>query len=152
MSLRLWKPVSFAALSVIAVLQVGARADDETNASPEGADEAAQSATDPDLWMKSKQQSAQSIFAGLTQGDFDEVERSARRMLFVNVLEQWLRDEDFTRESDYRGQLNAFEFAAKELVRHAEDENMDGALEAYVQMSQSCVRCHQLIRDPMDAP
>jgi hypothetical protein len=100
-----------------------------------------------DRWMAAKLTSSQQILEHLTRGEFEELETSARRMQVMNFLEQWLREEDFARESEYQGQLNAFEFATKELTRHAGDENVDGALNAYVAMTESCVRCHSLIRD-----
>lgn len=102
---------------------------------------------DRDAWMEVKLTSAQQILKDLTSGDFKGLQTSARRMQVMNFLEQWQRDEDFEKKSDYQGQLNAFEFATKELIRNAGDENVDGALKAYVAMTESCVRCHQLIRD-----
>ena len=102
---------------------------------------------DRDRWMQLKLTSSQQIFADLTHGDFEGVEKTARRMQVLNLLEQWMRKNEFEQKSEYKGQLNRFEFATKELVRYAEDENIEGALEAYVDLSRSCVRCHQLIRD-----
>jgi hypothetical protein len=104
-------------------------------------------ADDHDGWMKLKLISSQQAFDGLTHGEFERVENAARRMLVLNLLEQWAKRKEFTLQSEYRGQLHAFEFAVKELVRHSEDHDMDGALDAYVAMSRSCVRCHELIRD-----
>lgn len=100
-----------------------------------------------DGWMKGKLRSAQRIFDGLTNGDLEAVESSARRMHGLNVLEQWVRSNEYVNQSKYKGQLNAFEFATKELIRLSEAKDIDGALEAYVQMSRSCVRCHTLVRD-----
>ncbi|MFV0445119.1 MAG: hypothetical protein ACK5Q5_16205 [Planctomycetaceae bacterium] len=114
---------------------------------PTATQEATPSPDDHDGWMKLKLVSSQQVFEGLTDGDFKKVENSARRMLVLNLLEQWAKRNEFTKKSEYRGQLNAFEFSVKELVRHAEDHDAEGALEAYVSMSRSCVRCHQLIRD-----
>jgi hypothetical protein len=100
-----------------------------------------------DRWMRLKLISSQRVFEGLTSGDFMAVERNARRMQVLNLLEQWLKEREFARSSEYQGQLHAFEFAVKELIRHGVDRNADGALEAYVALSRSCVRCHQLLRD-----
>jgi hypothetical protein len=102
---------------------------------------------DHDGWMKLKLVSSQQVFEGLTMGEFKQVENSARRMLVLNLLEQWAKRKEFAKQSEYRGQLNAFEYSVKELVRHAEDHDTEGALAAYVEMSRSCVRCHELIRD-----
>lgn len=101
----------------------------------------------PDRWMLAKRRHAQHIFEGLTDGDFEAVAVSGRRMLVTGVLERWLRENDYVKQSAYQGQLHAFEYANKEVIRHAEARDIDGALKAYVQLSQSCVRCHKLIRD-----
>jgi hypothetical protein len=100
-----------------------------------------------DRWMIVKLTSTQQILEHLTSGDFEKMEASARRMQVINLLEKWQRDEDFADKSDYQGRLNTFEFSLKELIRHAGDKNTDGALKAYLGMTESCVRCHQLIRD-----
>jgi hypothetical protein len=97
--------------------------------------------------MAVKLASGQEILKHLTSGDFRQLEASARRMQVLNLLEQWLREEDFVHKSEYQGQLNAFEFATKELIRHADDENIEGVLKAYIALTESCVRCHKLIRD-----
>jgi hypothetical protein len=103
--------------------------------------------TERDRWKASKLSISQQILKYLMSGDFKQLETSARRMQVMNFLEQWLRDENLGKQSDFQGQLNAFESGTKELVRHASDENVDGALKSYVAMTVSCVRCHQLVRD-----
>lgn len=105
---------------------------------------------DYDAWMTVKLVASQQILTHLTTGNFEKMEASARRMRFVHYLEQWLRKEDFKNQSGYKGQLHAFEFATKELVRTAEDRDMDGALKSFQLVTESCVRCHQLIRDPAE--
>lgn len=105
------------------------------------------SKADRDNWMQVKLTSAQQILEHLTSGDFENLQTSARRMQVMNFLEQWSRDADFTNKSEYQGQLNKFEFATRELIRHADDENINGALQSYVAMTESCVNCHTLIRD-----
>lgn len=100
-----------------------------------------------DRWMLAKLESSQQIFAGLTRGDLDTVKQRAQGMLLINFLESWLRDNEFTKKSAYQGQLNAFEFANKELIRNAGDGDIDGTLNAWQRLSRSCVECHKLIRD-----
>ena len=68
-------------------------------------------------------------------------------MLVLNLLEQWIADKPFMNRSNYQAQLNAFEYATKELVRTGSSNDIDGALEAYGRLAHSCVKCHQLIRD-----
>ena len=109
--------------------------------------EAPKTKEEVDKWMLIKLKASQEIFAGLTNGEAKKIENNARRMLVINVLEQWRRDNDFAKTSEYEAQLNAFEYATKELIRTSHHEDIDGALDAYIRLSQSCVKCHQLIRD-----
>jgi hypothetical protein len=125
----------------------------EGPAQPVAADDAADQRSsaaqsqDRDRWMAVKLTSAQQILEHLSTGDFDKLQASARRMQVINFLEQWQRDNDFTGKSDYQEQLNAFEFATKELIRHAGDKDIGGALKSYHAVTDSCVQCHILIRD-----
>ena len=101
-------------------------------------------------WMKAKQRHAHEIFDGLTEGDFEKIDLAARTMFMSGVIEKWLGGPEYQDHHAYEGQLNAFEYSLKELARHAKAKDVDGALHAYVMMSQSCVRCHRLIRDDGD--
>jgi hypothetical protein len=102
---------------------------------------------DEKSWMKSKLASSQKILADLTNGDLEAVAVDAKRMQVMNLLEDWLTASELKDTSAYREQLNTFEFATKELSRHADDADLDGALESYVKMTRTCVQCHKLIRD-----
>ncbi|MCA9053582.1 MAG: cytochrome c [Planctomycetaceae bacterium] len=134
-----WMVLGLVVLGVGVTLR--ARADDtpEKQATPAPGDH--------DGWMRLKLVSSEQIFKGLTQGEFDRVETAVRRMQVLNLLETWAKRKKFGRQSDYQAQLNAFEYSTKELLRTAEAGDMDHALEAYVGMARSCVRCHELIRD-----
>jgi hypothetical protein len=105
------------------------------------------SAKDANKWMEIKLHSSQEIFAALSRGDAKGIETPARRMLLLNVLEQWKSNKPYMDHSQYEGQLNAFEYAVKELARTGRDNNINDALDAYVALTKSCVRCHQIVRD-----
>jgi len=98
-------------------------------------------------WMQIKLRSSQEILAALTSGDAEKVHTNARRLLVMNFLEQWVRKDDFTKKSEYEGELNRFEFATKELIRFGKAGDIDGSLDAYQTLCRSCVECHKLIRD-----
>lgn len=136
------------ALTVTAVAVVAADKEKKKSTDKPKESEATQKEADSDRWMHVKLDAAQHIFADLTHGDLEAVKKQAQKMLVVNILENWLKSNEFTKKSAYQGQLNAFEFANKELIRQAEDDNLDGALDAWVKLSRSCVECHKLIRDP----
>jgi len=100
-----------------------------------------------DFWMQAKLKKSQKILASLTEGDFKSVEKNARAMRNFGILESWLRNSPETSQSEYKAQLNKFEFANKELIRMAEDKNADGAASAFAAITITCVKCHKLIRD-----
>lgn len=102
-----------------------------------------------DRWMMFKLTSSQLIFAELTRGNLEEVAKHARASQTVDALEYWLRGKEFRQRSEYHKQLNQYQFAVRELARHAEDGNIDGALESWLDVSRSCVECHKLLRDPI---
>ncbi len=111
-----------------------------------------QNKAEANKWMQIKLKSSQEILAGLTQGDFKKVEDQGRRLLVFNILENWRLENKLVNDSDYQGQLNAFEFATKELVRYANSKDIDGALNSYQLLTRSCVECHKLIRDVPKTP
>ena len=106
-----------------------------------------QSRQEHNKWMESKLRFSQEIFAALTRGDAKQIETNARRMLMVNIVEQWKVDKPYMDSSEYEAQLNAFEYATKELARTGKNNNISGACDAYVLLAKSCVKCHQLLRD-----
>jgi hypothetical protein len=144
------KPLLLAAFTCagLASLAVTVAADPktETRKPAQGTNE--EQAKDANKWMQMKLHSSQEIFAALSRGDAKAIEAPARRMLVLNVLEQWKSNKPYMDHSDYEAQLNAFEFAVKELARTGRDNNLNDALDAYLALTKSCVRCHQVVRDP----
>ena len=97
--------------------------------------------------MKAKQLHAQRIFAGLTEGDFKKIEAGASAMYGAGVLEKWLAGRKFDQAHVYEGQVNTFEQSVKELAHHARQKDIEEALDSYIMMSRTCVRCHRMLRD-----
>jgi hypothetical protein len=95
------------------------------------------------VWMNGKLRLSQNIFAGLTRADFARIKSNAQAMNSLGYLEKWARAD----RRDYQRQLAHFELANRELIRQAEKKNLDGATLAYIQLTTSCVQCHQIVRD-----
>lgn len=103
---------------------------------------------DGDPLMKAKLIGSQAILEQLMKGEMSAVSESAARMQVMSLMENWfIGDEKNERTSKYRQQLNRFDFATKELIRHADDGKIDEAFESYTEMTRTCVQCHKLIRD-----
>lgn len=94
------------------------------------------------IWMKSKTKLSQEILVGLTEGDFEKIQKNAHGLNFVHFFEII-----FTKKNDdYRQQAVQFAVANKELIRQAEAKNIYGATLAYNQLTVSCVQCHVVVR------
>ena len=100
-----------------------------------------------DRWMLFKLTSSQAMFTELTRGNLKGVAKHARASQAIDALEYWLRGKEFRNRSEYHKQLNQYQFAVRELARHAEDGNIDEALESWLDINRSCVQCHKLLRD-----
>jgi hypothetical protein len=96
----------------------------------------------PSFWMQKKLAYSERILAGLASEDFQEIGKNARSMNALGQLEKWVR----ANTPEYRTQLKLFQYANDQLIRMADDENLDSAALAYVQLTFSCVNCHKLVR------
>ena len=92
--------------------------------------------------MKKKLEYTQQILTGLANEDFDSIAKHAKILNTFGSLEQWFRADC----EAYRAQLKIFRFANSELIRLAEEKNLEGASLAYMQLTMSCVNCHSHIR------
>ena len=92
--------------------------------------------------MEMKLEQAQNILAGLSVEDYDTVAKNAKAMNGLTQLEQWFQADT----PEYRSQLKNFRFANEELIRLADEENLEGAALAYVQLTLSCINCHKQVR------
>ena len=94
------------------------------------------------IWMKSKTKLSQEILVGLTEGDFDKIQKNANALNLVHFFEIIFREKN----DEYRQQMTLFSSANKELIRQAETKNIYGATLTYNQLTVSCVQCHVVVR------
>lgn len=97
---------------------------------------------EPSFWMKQKLTYSQEILAGLAKEDFDLIKTNAMAMKGLNKIEFFVRQ----RPEGYRTHLKSFQFSVDQLVRAADEANLDGATLAFTQMTVSCVNCHKELR------
>ena len=95
------------------------------------------------IWMRQKLRASQEILRGLSDGDFQSIGANAQSMNVMEHLERWAR----ARNPEYQTQLRLFEFANRELIRAASEQNLDAATLAYTQLTVSCVNCHKIVRN-----
>lgn len=93
------------------------------------------------FWMKKKLEYSQNILTALAREDFGAISKNARSMNALTQMEKWVRG-----SGEYRAQLRIFQNANEQLVRMGDEEKLDGAALAYVQLTLSCVNCHKVVR------
>ena len=97
--------------------------------------------------MAEKLDKAKSILEGIAIADFKKITTSAEKLIQLSKTEEW----HVIKSPRYETHSNEFRRAAENLVQKAQDKNLDGAAFAYVELTLSCVRCHQYVRDVRDA-
>lgn len=98
---------------------------------------------EPSFWMKKKLEYSEKILEGLTAADFEEISKNAKMMGQLNAIEDFVRG----RDESYEFHLKSFNYANRDLLRQAAEEDIDGAALAYTQLTLSCVNCHKHLRD-----
>jgi cytochrome c556 len=105
------------------------------------------SASKVDKLMKAKLQNSQKLLEGIAIGDFKKITASAEELIQLSKTAEWL----LHKTPRYEMHSNEFQRAAETLIRQAKDKNMDGTTLAFFEMTMSCVRCHQHVREIRDA-
>jgi gamma-glutamylcysteine synthetase len=101
-----------------------------------------------DKLMTIKLKNSQTLLEGIAIGDFKKITTSAEELIQLTNTEEWLMHNKSPR---YEMHSNEFRRAAETLIRKAKDKNMDGTTLAFFEMTMSCVRCHQYVREVRDA-
>lgn len=97
---------------------------------------------DPSIWMKKKLDYSQNILAGITLEDFDKIADNARAMKGLGKFEAFVR----SRNAAYTRQLQLFEETNDEIIRQADNDNVEGVALAFTQLTINCINCHKVLR------
>jgi hypothetical protein len=97
--------------------------------------------------MAEKLKHAQTLLDGLATNDFAKITKSADELLIISKTAEFLAHK--TRE--YELHTNSFRRALEEITKKAKEKNLEGATLGYVDMTLTCVRCHQHTREVRDA-
>ena len=98
--------------------------------------------------MIAKLQHAQKLLEGIATAKFDKIEKHAEELARISKTAEWLAAHKTPR---YEMFSNEFQRAAEDISRKAKDKNIDGVTLAYFDLTRSCVRCHQHVREVRDA-
>ena len=92
--------------------------------------------------MQRKLTHAQNVLAGLALKDFDRIEKEADALIQVRQEVTWRINET----ERYLQHSLAFLEQVQDMKKAAKARNLDGATLAYLEMTRTCVKCHETLR------
>jgi cytochrome c556 len=94
--------------------------------------------------MDMKLKSSQAILAGIALNDFDKIQTAADELVTITNVNDFL---NAYKGAEYQFHMQIFRRPVEMISKKAKDKNMDGVLVAYTDMTLSCVKCHDGMRD-----
>ena len=93
--------------------------------------------------MHAKLVHSQKILEDLAMEDYTSMAKNAEQLRLISLDVNWqvLQTEEYALHS------RDFRRAAAGIIAASEHKNLDGAVLAYFQMTQTCVNCHKHVRD-----
>ena len=93
--------------------------------------------------MVDKLRHSQSLLHGIAVSDFNKITNSAEELINLSKREEWLAH----KTPRYEVHSNDFVRAAETVIAKSKAKNLDGVVLAYMDLTMSCVRCHQYLRE-----
>jgi len=100
-----------------------------------------------DELMVAKLKHAKLLLEGIALADFKKIQRSAEELIQLSKTAEWRAG----RSPRYQMFTNEFARAGEAIVQKAGARNIDGVTLHYFELTMSCVRCHQYLREVRDA-
>ena len=94
--------------------------------------------------MALKLKSSQIVLEGIALNDFEKIQTAAKDLLVVSNLTEFL---NAYKGAEYQFHVKIFRQPAETIIRKAKERNMDGVMVAYNDLTLSCLKCHQAMRD-----
>lgn len=93
--------------------------------------------------MRRKLVNAEKVLEGLAVNNFDMVANNGDELIQVGKESEWA----VLKTPEYKLYSNDFRRIAERLVQQAKAKNTDGIALAYVDLTLTCVKCHQHVRE-----
>jgi hypothetical protein len=97
--------------------------------------------------MADKLKCSKNLLEGIALKDFTKITRNAEELIQLSKTEEWL----VLKTPKYELHNNEFRRTAENIIAKAKAKNIDGVTLAYFEMTMSCVRCHEYVREVRDA-
>ena len=97
--------------------------------------------------MTDKLDNSKALLEGMALADFKKISSSAERLIQLSKTAEWF----VHKTPRYELHSNEFRRAAENIVQKATEKNLDGVTLAYFDLTMSCVRCHEHVREVRNA-
>ncbi|MCU0704049.1 MAG: hypothetical protein MUF18_08745 [Fimbriiglobus sp.] len=94
--------------------------------------------------MDAKLKHTQTVLEGIAVNDFDKIVTAADELVRMSRANDFL---NAYKGEEYTFQVNTFRRAAAAVSDKAKAKNMDGVMVAYNELTLTCLKCHQAMRD-----
>ena len=99
----------------------------------------------PGTLMRKKMVCSQTLLEALLRKDFDRIAEQAHKMKLISEAAEWPRP----RDSVYEHYGAAFRRQCSQLESLAQKRNHEGTTFVYLQMTTTCIQCHDYIQDSL---
>jgi hypothetical protein len=93
--------------------------------------------------MQLKLKYAQKVLEGVAVKDFEKIARNAEDLIVLSNEIEWR----VLKTPQYQSFSDDFRRNARNLIKHAKDENLDACALDYVDLTLTCVKCHKHVRE-----
>ena len=97
--------------------------------------------------MADKLRFSQRILEGIALADYAKISQSAEELIQLSKTAEWFA----IKTPKYELNSNEFRRAAEGLIAKSKAKNLDGAVLSYMDLTMTCVRCHEYVREVRDA-
>jgi hypothetical protein len=94
------------------------------------------------LFMRQKLEASNQILEGLCTDDFDLIQEGAKKLHQMSDAERWHVSNDVM----YKQFSNEYRQITQQLIKAAEDHNLDRATLKWLDATVSCLDCHRFVR------
>ena len=94
------------------------------------------------VFMRAKLASSQKVIEGLVTENYQRIGKAAAEMKQMSAASQWPTADD----KSYEFHQEAFRRQCDQLAKFAETKNLPGAHYTYLQLTTTCINCHDYVR------
>jgi hypothetical protein len=94
--------------------------------------------------MAMKLKGSQAILEGIALEDFDKIRDASKELVSVGNATDFL---NAYKGAEYQFHTLTFRRSAEAISKKAKERNMDGVMVAYNELTLSCLKCHQAMRE-----